>query len=348
MRGRVPIGIVGTGLIGRIHAAAAQRTADVELAALCSVDQGATEFARELGVPLWRDYRRLAEGMAEGVVVATPNDLHAEMGIFFAEHGVPMLVEKPIAASVAAGAQLCAAAEEHGVTLLVGHHRRHDRLVRAARTVVTTQIGRLLATHAMVAMRKPDSYYDHAWRRDSDAGPLMVNLIHEVDLLRAVCGEIDRVQAVASRLNRTFAFDDTAAVLLQFRDGAVGTVIVSDSTPAPWSWEAAADQTFGFHHSDVDYLQVLGTEGALGFPSMTVWSYDAADGEAGWRAPLHAERIEVERNDPYVAQLAHFARIVRGLEAPLVSGRDGLRSLAVVAAVVKAARTGGVVDVEEV
>jgi predicted dehydrogenase len=260
---------------------------------------------------------------------------------------VHVLVEKPIADTLAAGQELCAVASQLGVHLLVGHHRRYNNLVKAAALAVANDIGRLVATNAMVTMRKPDSYYEPEWRRSAGAGPLLVNLVHEVDLQRAVCGDIDRVQAVSTTVGREFDFDDTAAVVLHFRNGALGTILITESTPSPWSWEASVSEGMGFHNAGRDHARFLGTSASLSFPSMTTWTYRAADGEPGWHTPLHTKRIDVVPNDPYVDQIAHFARVIRGLETPHVSGAEGLRSLAVVAAVIEAARSGAIVDVDE-
>ncbi len=214
--------------------------------------------------------------------------------------------------------------------------------------MVANDIGRLVATSAMVTMRKPDSYYEPEWRRSAGAGPLLVNLVHEVDLQRAVCGDIDRVQAASAKVGREFDFDDTAAVLLHFRNGALGTIVITESTPSPWSWEASVSEGMGFHNAGCDHARFVGTEASLGFPSMTTWTYHPADGEPGWNSPLHMTRIDVEANDPYVDQIAHFARVIRGLDTPHVPGVEGLRSLAVVAAVIEAARTGEVVNIVDV
>jgi predicted dehydrogenase len=320
---------------------------DLELVAIADIDPAAAATSGALGVPLESDYRHLVDRDVDGVVVAVPNHLHLEVGSFFAEHGVHILVEKPLTDTIDAGHRLCAVAAQYDVHLLVGQHRRHNNLVRVAADVVRHRLGRLVATNAMVTMRKPDSYYEPEWRRGAAAGPLLVNLIHEVDLQRAVCGEIERVQAVATSIGRQFAFDDTAAVLVHFTSGAVGTIVISESTPSPWSWEASVSEGMGFHNAGQDNARFIGTDASLSFPSLTLWSYDPADGEPGWRSPLHARRVDVERNNPYVDQLGHFARVISGLEPPLVSGPDGLRSLAVVAAVTEAARTGAPVEVDE-
>jgi predicted dehydrogenase len=343
----VRLAVVGTGVIGRLHAALATSVSDVVLAGLSGLDDGASALAARLGVPLHTDYRDLIVTGVDGVIVATPNHLHLEVGAFFASHGVHVLVEKPIADTLAAGNELCAVAAGHGVHLLVGQHRRYNNLVDAAAAAVTNDIGRLVATNAMVTMRKPDSYYEPEWRRSAGAGPLLVNLIHEVDLQRAVCGEIDGVQAVSANVGRGFDFDDTAAVLLHFRTGALGTIVISDSTPSPWSWEASVSEGLGLYNAGRDYARYIGSEASLAFPSMTTWTYHPSDGEPGWVTPLRVQRIGVEPNDPYAHQIAHFARVIRGLEAPHVSGPDGLRSLAVVVGVIEAARRGTVVNVDE-
>jgi predicted dehydrogenase len=343
----VRVGIVGTSAIGRLHAELAAESQDVELVALSGLDHDAEAFAFGLGVALYRDFRDLAALDLDGVVVATPNHLHLEMGAFFAERQVNVLVEKPIADTVLAGKELCAAAARNGVHLLVGHQRRHNRLVKEAARLVSSEIGDLVASDTLALMRKPDSYYDLDWRRSAGAGPLMINLIHDVDLLRTVCGEIDHVQAVGRRM-RGFDYDDTAVIILHYRSGAYGTVLISDSTPSPWNWEASVSEGLGLPTAGRDHSRFSGTEASLSFPSLTMWAYDPADGEVGWKSPLRSRVIEVEKNHPYADQLTNFAEVIRGEATPVVSGEDALRSLAVVSSVVRAARKCGIVDVDEV
>lgn len=338
--------VVGTGRIGIVHANLIAAGDETTLAGVASLDDPPT-VASTLGVPHCADYRDLIDLDLDGVVIAAPNHLHLEMGRFFAEHGIHLLVEKPIADTLEHGRALCDAASGCGVKLLVGQHRRYNNLVREAGRMVATQIGRLMATNTMLTVRKPDSYYEVTWQRSESAGPLLVNLIHEVDILRTVCGEIDRVQASGAKLARTFDFDDTAVILLEYRNGALGTMVVSESTPSPWSWEASVDDGLGFHHSGADYSKFLGSEAALSFPSLTRWSYDNADGEPGWHLPLQATPTQVERNNPYADQISHFARVIRGLEEPIVPGEDALRSLAVVVAVLRAIRTAAAVEVAD-
>lgn len=342
----IRVAIVGTGLIGQVHARVARDVGSVELCALSGLDDGAAALASEVEAQLLPDYRDLAKLNLDGVIIAAPNHLHLPMAEFFADNGIHLLVEKPIADSMANGVELCRAAERNGVHVLIGHHRRYHSLVRAAERFVANDLGRLVATNTLVTMRKPDSYYSVDWRRGEGAGPLLVNLIHEVDLLRAVCGEIDSVQAAGTDVNRGFAFDDTATVMIRYASGALGTLIISESTPSPWSWEASVSDGMGFHNAGQDHAQFIGSEASLSFPSLTAWRYDPADADPGWTSALQASRIGMPTGNPYENQIEHFARLIQGLEQPRVSGRDGLRSLAVVNAVIEAARTGEAVSVD--
>ena len=343
---RLRLAVVGAGSIGSLHADRIEANPLTELAVVCDTESDTDRLARHYGTPFVSDYRDVLAREVSGVVIATPNHLHAPIGEFFLEEGVPVLVEKPIADSVVAGKRLCATARRVSVPLLVGHHRRHNPLVRKARELISHEIGRLLGVVTTVAMRKPDSYYDLPWRRTASAGPLLTNLIHEVDSIRFMCGEIVTVQARADRLNRPWDFDDTAAAIFDLEDGGIGTVFITESTPSPWSWEGSVSEGMGFHNARQDYARFLGTEASLSFPSLTIWTYDGAAGEPGWHQPLDTRRVALADDDPYRAQIENFANVILGRDEPVVIGDDGLRSLAVVEAIVTSASTGSTVDVD--
>jgi predicted dehydrogenase len=274
----------------------------------------------------------------DGLIVATPNALHVEHGLAAVAAGIPALVEKPLAADVGSATRLVEAAERAGVPLLVGHHRRHNPLIREAKAIVDSgRLGRLVAVHAFFWLLKPDPYFDVAWRREPGGGPILINLIHDVDLLRHLCGEIVAVRALASSAVRGHEVEDTAAVLLRFAGGALGTASISDAVAAPWSWEHTAGETAAYPHAGGNFCFLGGTRGSLALPSLELWSYPGA---RGWWEPFRLERAVAAREDPLRLQIRNFCRVIRGEEAPLVSGREGLRTLAVVEAVREAARSG--------
>ena len=344
----IRLAVVGTGGIGKLHVQVAAEHPTIELVVICSLEDDGKALAEGLDIAFEKDYRQLVNHDIEAVLVATPNQTHRDIGAFFAEAGVHVLMEKPIADTLASARSLCDAAEDGGVQLLIGHHRRHHSLVQAAREFVQNSLGTPLSTNTLVTMQKPDSYYEVAWRREAGAGPLLVNLIHEVDLLRFISGEIRAVQAVSAKRNRKFAFDDTAVVLVTYASGAMGTLTITESAASPWSWEASMSDGLGFFNAGQDHAQFMGTNAALSFPSLTTWRYDSSESEPGWNSTLHSKPLTPDRTNPYVEQLSHFADVVRGHAAPLVSGPDALRSLAVVNAVMLAAASGATVEIDDV
>ncbi len=193
----VSIAIVGAGLVGRRHLAALTRVPGARLAALVDPDPAAEALAAAAGAP-WR--RELADCLArdrpEAVILATPNHLHADQGLACVAADVTVLVEKPIAEASGPARALVEAAEAAGVPLMVGHHRRHNPLVAAIKARIEAgEIGAVRAVNALCWLMKPDDYFAAAWRTGPGAGPVFINLIHDIDLMRHFAGEVSHVQA---------------------------------------------------------------------------------------------------------------------------------------------------------
>jgi len=336
---KVKIAVAGAGLAGRQHITAIAQVEEVELAAVADPDAGAFAGLDD-GVPRYESPEdMLADARPDGLIIATPNHLHVAHGLACVAAGVPALIEKPIASDTASAAPLVAAAEAGDVALLIGHHRRHNPLVTAAREVIDGgELGRLLAVHAQTWLIKPDDYFRAAWRKRQGAGPVFINLIHDIDLLRHFCGEIARVRAVSSNAVRGHAVEDTAVALLEFANGALGTMSVSDSAVGPWSWELTARENPAYPATGESCYYLGGSEGALELPNLTLWKNPGA---RSWWAPISATKLVFDfGGHSLVRQLRHFAAVIRGEQTPLVSGRDALASLAAVEAVKRAAECG--------
>ena len=322
------IGLIGAGQFGRRHLQTIRDEPQCQLAAVADPAwQGEKRYA---------DYEEMLErAKPDGVIIATPNALHVPAGLACVRRGIPILVEKPIADSVAASKELVGAAERARVPLLVGHHRRHNPILEKAREIVQGGgIGRLTAVAALWLLQKPADYFDVAWRREQGGGPLLINAIHNIDDLRFVCGEIEEVRGFMSNATRGFPVEDTAAIALRFANGALGTLTVSDAVATPWSWELASGENPAYPQQDASCYFFAGTEGALSVPDMTLF---ACGEKKGWHAPLSKRTVEVAREDPQARQLRHFCRVIRGEEAPRIDGADATRTLAVVEAIRKAA-----------
>ena len=339
MSAKMRIGVAGAGLIGRRHIELIEASNDCVLAGIADPSPAAKDYALALGVRCYADHRALlAQEKPDGLIIASPNALHLPMALDCAEAGVPALIEKPVTETVATARRLCAAVRRIGVPMLVGHHRRHNPIIKTAReTVAGGKLGQLTAVVGLWLLKKPDDYFEVAWRREAGGGPLLINLIHDIDNLRFVCGEIVEVQARTSNKVRGFAVEDTAALLLRFANGALGTVTVSDATPAPWSWELTAGENAVYPRQDQPCYVFAGTNGSLSVPTMELWSYGQ---NPGWHAPLARKPVELAGCDPLVEQLRHFVAVIAGREQPLISVEDAMGTLAVVEAVSEAARTG--------
>ncbi|WP_062235265.1 Gfo/Idh/MocA family protein [Aureimonas sp. N4] len=330
---------MGAGLIGRRHIQHVSAEPQAELVAVVDPTDAGRRVAAETGAPWASSLRELlATERPDGVIIATPNQVHVENALEAVAAGIPVLVEKPIADDLAEGERLVAAAERAGVPLLVGHHRRHNPIMRAASEIVASgRLGRIVAVSALFWLYKPDDYFDMPWRREPGAGPVFLNLIHDVDNLRALLGEVVSVQAVESNTVRGHPVEDTAAIILQFASGALATISVCDTAVAPWSWEMTTGENPAYPQADEACYLIAGTHGSLSLPQLDIWSNA---GPRSWWEPLQRERIGIAPKDPLVLQIRHFVDVIRGDAAPLVSGREGLRTLEVVSAIKRAAETG--------
>jgi predicted dehydrogenase len=269
----------------------------------------------------------ISQARPRGVVVATPNATHADIAVRCMELGAAVIVEKPIADELADARRICAASKASGQAALVGHQRRHNPIARRAHQIIAAGgLGRLVCATALCTWLKPAPYFDAEWRRKRGGGPMLINLIHDVDLLRFLCGEVESVQAMSSNAVRGYEVEDTAAVLLRFRGGALGAITVSDTAAAPWNWDLAAGEAERFPRQDVDSHYLSGTEGSLTLPRLELWRYG---GRAGWEDPISAERTALHASCPYAEQLRHFRAVIEGREAPVCSAEDATRTLEV-------------------
>ncbi len=229
------LAVIGAGAIGRAHIERILHTPGLALAGVADPAPATQALAQAAGVPWFADHRQLLEQTRpHGAIVATPNASHVDVAWDCLQRGVAALVEKPVADTVEAAQRLVAAEAAHQVPVLVGHHRRHNPINRRAKELIAQgRLGRLVAATALALFLKPESYFEAAWRREPGGGPVLINLIHDIDMLRFLVGEISEVQAADSRAIRGFAVEDTAAAVLRFEGGALGTVLVSDAATSP-------------------------------------------------------------------------------------------------------------------
>lgn len=342
---RLKIGVLGAGLIGKRHIDTILACPDdAELVGIADPVAGADKYPY-VKAPFFKTAEALFDtAKPDSVVIATPNNLHAPQGIECARRGIHFIIEKPVTESLESAAALLREIAKSGVKTLTGHHRRYVQAVRTARRILADgRIGRLVGLSVIWATRKPDPYFDAAWRKKPGGGPILINLIHEIDLMRHLAGEMATIAGTISNAVRGFDVEDSAGAVITFLNGAIGTVLCTDTGLSPWTIEQGTAENPAFSYTGENSYRLVGTEGSLELPNLKLWS--ARDPtQIGWDKPLSATPMKVAEHDPYIEQLKHFRRVIQENETPLVSAEDGARTLAATLAVAEAGRTRKPVD----
>jgi predicted dehydrogenase len=346
--GPIKIAIIGAGVIGRRHAELVANSSKCSLVGICDVNSEGQQVAARFSVPFYDDVADLLKTeRPDGAIDCTPNGQHLSVAESCASHRVHVLIEKPIADTIESARRITEVANESGIRVLTGHHRRHSPLVQKAREVVQgNRLGKLVAVSMMWTLLKPPEYFDLEWRtKRPGGGPALINLIHEIDILRFVCGEIRHVYAQANSAVRNLDVEDSLAISISFENGVVASIIASDAVPSPWSYEMSTHENQHYFHTNENCYHFFGTQGSLGFPSMEFWSYPDKK-LAGWQYPMETSHFSVQRTDPLVVQLNHFCDVIDGRVSPIVSSTDATQSLSGVLAVLKSIETNSPVTVE--
>ncbi len=337
--------VIGAGFMGRQHIDIIDASPRATLVAVVDPFAAASDF----GCPMFPDTASMLSAVRpDAVVVATPNASHVDVAEECIAAGVAVLLEKPVATSYASSLGLVEAVAQHGARLLVGHHRRHHPAVAVARAAIADgAIGELVAVNGMWSARKDDAYFtDIPWHREPGAGVGLINLIHDVDLLRHLCGEPTEVQAMASSHARDLAVEDTISVGLRFAGGAVGSFLASDAGASPWGWDQGTEDADAFPYiPDVGAYRFVGTGGALSLPNLAMFTYDRGV-SPNWHSPLSRTYLAAGRRGSFPAQLDHFIDVAAGNAEPLVSAEDAALTLALIEAIALSAQTRETVALE--
>ena len=224
--------IIGSGLIARFHAQAVNASDKLELKGFCDLFslESAKKAAAEFGGAAWGDYRDAFS--AEGVnmaTVATASCAHDEAVFAAAEHGVPVLVEKPLAITTARIDAMIAACRKAGVPLgCIFQTRWDEAFVDAKRRIDAGELGRITYAGIRVPWWREDDYYTKSswhgtWAGDG-GGSLINQAIHLVDWLVALMPPVREVKAFAAALAHPVETEDTVSAALRFEGGALGGV----------------------------------------------------------------------------------------------------------------------------
>ena len=342
MKEKLRYALIGCGRIAPNHIAAAMN--NVEDLALCAVCDPVPERmeavlqplapAARAGVRRYTDYREmLAKERPQLCAVATESGKHAAIGLDVIAAGSHVIIEKPLALSLADARALIEAADRQGVRLCACHQNRFNKSIQKIRSAVEEgRFGRMLHGTAQIRWNRGPAYYEQApWRGTwaQDGGALMNQCIHNIDLLRWMMGdEVREVMAYTDNLNHPYIqAEDLGLALVKFASGAYGLI---------------EGTTNVYPHNLEETLYLFGETGTVkaGGKSVNVieeWLFtDRKDSEAEVKARF-------AENPPNVYGYGHtplYADVVSAIRegrAPYVDGRAGMRALELVLAVYRSA-----------
>jgi UDP-N-acetyl-2-amino-2-deoxyglucuronate dehydrogenase len=330
-------GLIGCGRIAPHHVNAIRTLPAAELTAVADIiEDRAYRFADDYGADPYLNYHDLLERPDIDIVcICTPSGLHAQMAIDAANAGKHIIVEKPMALSLADADAMIAAAKANNVKLCVAFQNRYNPPIKDLRAAVESgRLGRLLLGNATVRWYRAQEYYEDGWHGTlamDGGGALMNQSIHHVDALIWLMGQpVESVFAYTATLAHRMEAEDTVVAAIRFSSGALASIEASTIT-FPTDLEGS--------------LTLLGERGSVKIGGVALnrkefWKLDGElDREAEILSANQADPLSVYgTSHPHV--FADFAAAIRNNTDTYINGDDGRRALAVVLAVYESARTG--------
>ncbi len=330
---QIGFGIVGTGMAAELHARAISACArDGAMLVGFASRNADSRLARDFDRPCMAIDALLKHSEVDIVCICSPSGLHADQAVQTMQSGKHVLVEKPMALNTADAEKMIKASEETGRLLSVALQRRAEpQFQRVHQAIASGALGNLVGGLVTVPYKRTMDYYDSAawrgtWSLDG-GGALMNQGIHLMDLLLWWMGDPEKIDARAATLRHDIAVEDTLGATLTFAGGAVATIMATTATEP------------GFAHR----VEIYGTQGGIQIEGEEILRWQTA---ADDRDPVAQNRSGTAGagGDPrgiplsgHIGLIHNFMATVRGDETLLVTGREGLRSVAVVERIYAAA-----------
>lgn len=305
----IRIGVIGVGNMGQHHARVLSFLKDVEIVGVADINvERGLETASKYRIRFFEDYRELLP-YVEAVCIAVPTRLHYEVGMTCLQAGIHVLVEKPIAASIAEAESLVNAAANSQCILQVGHIERFNPAFQELSKVLKTEELLALEAHRM------SPYSDRA----NDVSVVLDLMIHDIDLLlELAAAPVVRLTASGSRASDSGYLDYVTAIL-GFANGIVATLTASKVTHRKIRRIAAHCQN---SLTEADFLN-----NEILIHRQTTANCTTDYGQVLYRQDGLIEKVYTSNIDKLCAELEHFVNCVRGGDQPSVGGEQALKAL---------------------
>lgn len=292
--------VIGVGYLGRFHAQKYAQIAGSKLVAVVDANaEACAKVAAELGTKAVHDYRQLF-GEVDAVSLAVPTPLHHAIGCELLKQGIDVLIEKPIATTVAEARELVDLARTHERVLQVGHLERFNPAVLAAAERLRTP--RFVESHRLAPFKQ----------RGTDVSVVLDLMIHDIDLIQELVGTpIESIDAVGATV---FSGEiDIVNARLRFQGGCVANTTASRIS-------LKQERKIRIFQDDA-YLSVDMQQKIL----TVIRKKDAAPVESPAQVSIEEENFD--QGDALLAEIEAFLKAVRERSTPVVTGEDGLRAL---------------------
>ena len=349
----VRVGLIGCGKVGSIHAAVLGSLPEADFVAVCDADTTrAATFATKYNVRPFPDIASMRrEAGVEAVVIGTPHPLHAAPAILAAEAGIHVLVEKPMAASLADCDAMLAAAKKAGVRLgVISQRRFYEPVARMKAAIDAGKLGKpSLGVFIQYSWREPAYYTSDPWRGkwDTEGGGVLVNQSpHQLDILLWLMGPAAEVSGLWANVNHpNVEVDDTAVATIRFRNGGLGSVATSVSQKPGIYTKVHIHGSTGASvgvETDRGATFIAGVSAAAEPALNDIWTIP---GEESLLAEFQTEDLArfaaIDATTHYHRlQIADFLQAIREDRPPLVTGEDGRAVVELFTAVYQSARDG--------
>ncbi|GHF71152.1 putative dehydrogenase [Amycolatopsis bartoniae] len=338
-------GVIGCGNVAGNHASAYRDLPDTELVACADVDSGrAARFAAEYGAAGVSPGEIFGLGL-DVVSVCTPHPTHEAVVIEAAAHGVHVLCEKPIAIGLGSAARMVAACERAGVRLGVLFQRRFWPAARRIRAAIDDgTLGTPVLGQTSVLLHRDTSYYTaDAWRgtwATDGGGVLMTQAVHNIDLLQWFMGDAVEVACSYATVKHGAAIEveDTAVATVRFASGGLATISASTALTPGLGTRVQVTGRTGATAGLAEYPE--GSEARLDVWAVAGQEAATAPFGAGLTGDLTLAQINGSLAPFHALQIADFTAAVREGREPAVTGREAVKSLAILTALYASAASG--------
>jgi UDP-N-acetylglucosamine 3-dehydrogenase len=323
----IKIGVIGTGSMGKNHARVCSELHDVELVGICDVDKSTAKIVAErFHTQAFTSYQDLISKV-DAVIIATPTSTHFDISTKALSSGKHVLVEKPICDTIKNAQEMVKKAEDEHLVLATGHIERHNPAVAFVKEgIQKNRFGDVISLSSQRVSNLPG--------RIRDVGVILDFGVHDIDVMRFLCGEVLSVYAKAGVYTKKIQYEDHATILLNFENDVCGVVEVNWLTPIKIR---KIFLTCSEQFVEMDYID----------QSVTVSSsrFKAVDEMDLYHVPMQftSSHIGLERKEPLKNEIQDFIQAINAHKKPLASGYDGLMALRIAQGALQSYKTGDVV-----